>query len=293
MNAAAMGVRPACEEMDEAGYRRWMRLIQERTGLFIPPERKGFLSAGIRERMRASGCADAEQYFERMRDLRTHADEWSLLIDRLTVHETRFFRHAPSFELVQHVFLPQVCRLGLPHLQVWSVGCATGEEAYSLAILMERQRQAEGCPPSYGVTGTDISLPALREARVGRYPLRRLQGVPEALRDRFFHIDAQGGQVDQAVRARTAFFQLNLMDLARYPLRDFHLIFCQNVLIYFERSLRLRFLSQLAERLAPGGMLVLGPGEVPVWSHDGMERVAYEGTLAFRRLEPAEEEGKE
>ncbi len=279
--------------MDQSGFDRWTRLIRERTGLRIPAERKGFLSAGLRERMRASGCDDLEEYFERMRDLRANADEWSLLVDRLTVHETRFFRHAPSLELVEHVFLPQMRSAGSDPLQVWSVGCATGEEAYTLAILMEAARLQTGYPPRYAVTGTDISLPALRHARRGCYAERQLRCVPDDLRSRFFSSEGGGYRISPALRERTAFFQLNLLDLERYPLRDFHLIYCQNVLIYFDRSLRLRFLAQLADRLVPGGMLVLGPGDVPVWSHPGMERVAFEGTLAFRRLEQAEEEGNQ
>ncbi len=279
------------DRMDDAGFGRWTRLIRERTGLHIGEERRGFLLAGLRDRMRASGCEDLEHYYRRMRDLRAHADEWTRLVDRLTVHETRFFRHEPSLELVRSAFLPWMQRLGQDGLQVWSVGCATGEEVYTLAMLLEEHRLETGFPQRYAVTGTDISLPALRRAREGRYSARRVQSVPEPLRLRFFEPEDDGFRVVASLRRRTAFHQLNLMALARYPLRDFHLIYCQNVLIYFERSLRLRFLSQLAERLAPGGMLVLGPGDVPVWSHPLMERVAFEGTLAFRRLAQAEEEG--
>ncbi|RMG29925.1 MAG: protein-glutamate O-methyltransferase CheR [Gammaproteobacteria bacterium] len=280
------------ERPDEAQLARWRGLLRERTGLCLPPERSAFLAAGLRERVRACGCPSLAHYYAWMRDLRTHAEEWQRLVDRLTVHETRFFRHPPSLALVEQVFLPEMRAAGVDCLQLWSLGCATGEEAYTLAMLMEAARSDHGYPDRYAVTATDISLAVLHRARAGEYPARRLEAVPADLRRRFL-VAAGAGRVRVAdvLRARTAFLQLNLVALDRFPLRDFHLIYCQNVLIYFDRELRLQLLDRLTERLVPGGVLILGPGDVPVWSHPAMERIAYEGTLAFRRRTQPEEEG--
>lgn len=214
--------------------------------------------------------------------------EWAILVDRLAVQETSFFRHPSSFALVRSYLAERLLADSkLKSLHLWSVGCSTGEEPYSLAMQLDAQLQDIRRNDVYfGVTATDISLPTLARARVGRYGERRLHNVPEGWRQRYFQPAPGSGrelQVSDTLKKRVAFVQLNIMELDRAPLSDMDVIFCQNVLIYFRRFRKRDILTNLAARLAPGGLLVLGVGEAVDWTHPALTRVEYPDTLAFRR----------
>jgi chemotaxis protein methyltransferase CheR/type IV pilus assembly protein PilK len=216
----------------------------------------------------------------------SRAMEWSVLVDRLTVQETSFFRHPGSYALVEEFV--QRFKAEQPDgasLDVWSVGCSTGEEAYSLAMMINEQLTGSDRKLFYGITATDISLPTLAKARKGEYPLRRVLQVDPQLREKYFQPSGneQTMAVAPVLRERICFARLNVLDLSTAPMNDMDLIFCQNMLIYFRRWRKRQIVNRLAERLAPGGILVLGPGEVTDWQHPDLERIHFADTLAFRR----------
>lgn len=235
--------------------------------------------------MRETGCEDLGEYYQLLSSPVQQAREWSLLVDQLTVHETCFFRHASSMRLVEEEVLPVVMRRN-EAFHAWSVACSTGEEAYSLAMLIDGYCSGLESRVQYSVTGTDISLPSLRQAREGRYPERRLKDVPDNYRERYCTPITQGrfGMADH-LRKRVCFAQLNLRDVARAPMIDMDLVFCQNLLIYYDRERRLEIVNSLSDFLSPGGVLVLGPGELLNWQHPYMEKVRYQDTLAYRRTD--------
>jgi len=271
--------------IDDRQFARWTRLLEGHMGLFIAPERKSFLASGLRARMRKTGCEDLGEYYRLLSSPALQAREWSLLVDQLTVHETCFFRHASSMQLVEEVILPDAMRRG-KNFQAWSVACSTGEEAYSLAMLMDRFCCSQDGKVQFSVTGTDISLPSLRQARAGRYPQRRLKGIPDMLRERFCTSITQGQfGMAEVLRKRVCFAQLNLRDVETAPMGRMDLVFCQNLLIYYDRDRRLDIVNSLTKCLRPGGVLVLGPGELLNWQHPHMEKVRYQDTLAYRRTD--------
>jgi len=285
---AYSGTRPraGCSlEMDDRQFSDWTKLLESRTGLFIPPERKSFLVSGIRSRMRKIGCEDYREYYNHLSSGYLLIQEWSLLVDQLTVHETCFFRHESSMKLVEEVVIPSVFERQ-QSLNAWSVGCASGEESYSLAMLVDNYCAVTGSSRYFGVTGTDISLPSLRDAREGRYLDRRLRDIRTSFRDKYCLPEKSSYfRIDADLRKRVCFCQLNLRDLESAPIADLDLVFCQNLLIYYDRERRMRIVNQLAECLNVGGVLVLGPGELLDWQHPNMEKVRYPDTLAYRRTD--------
>lgn len=270
-------------ELDDREFSAWASLLEQRVGLFITPDRRSFLASGIRSRMRYTGCCNYGEYFRKLESEQLQAQEWSLLVDSLTVHETCFFRHQPSMSLVEEVLLPEAFA-GKDHLHVWSVGCASGEEAWSLAMIADHYCTSQERQLFFGVTGTDISLPALRHARSGLYLNRRLADIGKQFQQRYCkpHSD-QRFSVCEGLRKRVCFTQLNLRDVADAPFSGLDLIFCQNLLIYFDRARRTKIVNALAEYLRPDGVLILGPGELVGWEHPEMEKVRYQDTLAYRR----------
>lgn len=278
--------RKAPPAMTQEQFVLWQALIEARTGMSLSEARKTFVETSLNIRMREIELADYDEYYETLMAGPISEKEWSVLVDRLTVQETCFFRHASSYALVRDFCTDRLLtRADNTTVNLWSVGCSTGEEAYSLAIMMDDLiRQSNRSDAYYGITATDISLPTLAKARRGVFPERRMNNVSLGLRQHCFDpVSEREWQVKEHLRARIAFAQLNVMELSGAPLCDMDVIFCQNVLIYFRRWRKRDIVNHLAERLSPGGLLVLGVGEVVDWSHPELERVSFPDTLAYRR----------
>ncbi|MBV2134094.1 protein-glutamate O-methyltransferase CheR [Pseudomonas sp. MAP12] len=285
MQPSAVWAMKPLPDITAAEFRAWQELLETRSGMVLNEQRRAFLQTILGARLRELGLDSYASYFQQVTDGPRGAVEWSNLMDHLTVQETHFFRHPPSYQRLA-VHLRE--RLGVVQegraWQLWSVGCASGEEAYSLALVAAEVQREAGLSGRFGVTGTDISLNALARARSGRYAARRVGEVGGELLERYFLEQPDGGfQVCESLRERTCFVRLNVLDLARAPQRGMDVIFCQNLLIYFRRWRRRDILARLAERLAPGGLLVIGVGEVADWSHPLLLPVADEQVLAFTR----------
>lgn len=272
-------------DMSAAEFRDWQMLLEERTGVVVSDQRRAFLQTNLSARMRELGVSDYATYYGQVTDGPRGAVEWSTLMDRLTVQETRFFRHPPSFEVLQSYLEQRLSEAGEQRpWSFWSVGSSSGEEAYSMAITASEVLRRRDCPEQFGVTATDISLSALAKARAGIYGARRLEQLDAQLAERYFERQADGRyKVVSSLAARVCCARLNVLELAKAPLSGMDVIFCQNLLIYFRRWRRREILNRLAERLAPGGLLVVGVAEVTGWQHPDLDPVADERVLAFTR----------
>lgn len=271
-------------DMTTAEFRAWSGLIEERTGQVLGERRRAFLQTRLAQRMRELGLDDYQAYLRQVGDGPRGALEWATLLDRLTVRETRFYRHAPSFAVLEDYLSRRLTDEGGRPWMLWSVGCASGEEAYSLAISAAEVRRRAAQRMEFGVMATDISQGALNQARVARYDARRLEALDAERRARYLRPEADGWQVTPELAARVCCARLNVLDLDKAPWTGLDVIFCQNLLIYFRRWRRRDILNGLAERLAPGGLLVLGVGEVTGWRHPLLRPLADERVLAFTRI---------
>jgi type IV pilus assembly protein PilK len=273
-------------QMDDAEFERWVRLLETRTGVTVPVERKPFLITGLRRRMRETGHEAFGKYYEELLDGARGAVEWAALVDHLTVHETHFFRHLPSLELIRDEWLPKWLAGSAPDesLHALSVGCSTGEEAYTLAMVLDAALSQLVPPRHFGITATDVSQPALGVAKAAVYPLDRLAEIPRQYHPENVEPLPPGQfRIAAGIRKRVGFACVNLLHASRAPLRKLDLIYCQNVLIYFSRERRGELLDGLARLLRPNGLLVLGPGEVTGWTHPQLTRTGGRQTLAFLR----------
>ena len=271
-------------DMTTAEFRAWSGLIEERTGQVLGERLRAFLQTRLAQRMRELGLDDYQVYLRQVGDGPRGALEWATLLDRLTVRETRFYRHAPSFAVLEDYLSRRLTDEGGRPWMLWSVGCASGEEAYSLAISAAEVRRRAAQRMDFGVMATDISQGALNQARTARYDARRLEALDAERRARYLRSEADGWQVTPELAARVCCARLNVLDLDKAPWTGLDVIFCQNLLIYFRRWRRRDILNGLAERLAPGGLLVLGVGEVTGWRHPLLRPLADERVLAFTRI---------
>jgi type IV pilus assembly protein PilK len=260
-------------DMEEEQFLLWQNLLEERTGMCLAPQRKSFLQTSLGIRMRELGCNDYEDYYQRVTTGSGGAIEWATLSDRLTVQETRFFRDPDAMMFVKN-HLQQMAKTSVLHkpFELWSMGCSSGEEVYSLAMLADECLTPLGI--NYSVTGTDLSTVVLRKARQGKYPIRKLETLPVSYRQRYCTaIENNEYQIVPMLRDRTCFTQVNALNLDAFPVEGLSVIYCQNLLIYFRRWRRREILNALAERLVPGGILVTGLGEMVDWQHPDLIQV--------------------
>ena len=265
--------------------RHWYDLIVRRCGLMFRHVRTAEVMGLVHDQMRVEGAASEAAYYQLLAGESGNASEWDALIERLTNHETSFFRHPPSFEALRLHILPELRTTRPPgaRLSFCSAGCSTGQEAYSLAMLASDEAGPRG---SFSVWGSDISHQAIRIARLGRYGPRAVATIPDSYRQRFLRLAGEdaGGEYEivDHLRDRVRFMAMNLIEGGGFrPRHD--VIFCQNVLIYFSPDAVTRAVGWLASCLAPGGYLVLGPGEAPHDRPPGLEPVVANGVRVFQR----------
>ncbi|MDZ7924005.1 MAG: CheR family methyltransferase [Marinagarivorans sp.] len=270
-------------ELNDIEFERWGKLLEERAGIYMGDQQRVFLQTQVAMRMREAGFESYTHYIDYVLNGLPGMLEWTQLIDRLVVKETSFFRHKESIDFIARHLTD---RLMLPGSQdtfeLWSVGCSTGEEPYSIAMVINDAYQWSNKEPLYGITATDISRAALSLARMGIYNDRKLERLSEPYKQRYFKNLGEGRyQVLPSLRDRVCFNQGNVLNITEMPSIKVDAIYCQNLLIYFKKWLREKIMNAFVERLKPGGILVIGVGEVIDWSHPKMKRLSAEEVQAY------------
>ena len=283
---ASWSYQPPVDLSDEQ-YQQWRTLLEERTGICFM-QHKSILQAGLSQRMREIGVKDYDDYFKQVSAVPGGAIEWSQLVDRISVKETSFFREPNSFAAVKNFLLARLdveqADSGSDTLELWSVGCSTGEEAYSLAMVATDIADYLASKIYLGVTATDISSTALAFARKGIYNQRKLAGLPPETTHKYFKaVGEDQYQIVPSLREKLCFVQGNIMELENAPAIKMDLIYCQNVFVYFQRWRHQQVLDMFVERLKPGGMLMMGPGEVNHWHNPKMQRWHDDSVQAYVR----------
>lgn len=273
----------AVPSISDQQFALWSKLLEERAGIYLSTAQRTFLQTQVAMRMRELGLSDYSHYYQMIMDGVPGLIEWSRLIDRLVVKETSFFRHQASLDFVaEHLAERLACAGSQHHYDVWSVGCSSGEEPYSLAMVLSEGYSHAHLEPLFGITATDISRAALSLAKAGVYGGRKLELMEQHFKERYFSSVEEGRyQVVASLRDRICFNQANMLDINDMPVVKVDLIFCQNLLVYFRRWLREKILNAFVQRLKPGGALVIGLGEVLDWSHPDMKRAPVAAVQAY------------
>ncbi len=272
--------------LSEDQFLQWGKLLEERTGIQLVFQQKAWLESQIYARLRDMGYSDYDSYYlfvvEESIDSKL---EWARLVDRIAVKETSFFRHRESIEFVRRYLQQKINNQSLQDsFDVWSLGCATGEEPYSLAMVINDCFELAAIQSYYGITAMDISPSALAVGRKARYSKRRVEQVKPDEVKRYLQVCADGNyEVVSKLRDRVCFTQSNIINARLLPQVQVDVIFCQNLLVYFRRWLRRDVLNALVDRLKPGGLLVVGLGEVMDWDHPDMQRSNDDQVQAYIR----------
>ena len=263
--------------------------IRKHTGIWFRSRKRYLLESCLRRRLKACEVPDYETYLRYLRR-GDDPDEITHLVNAVTINETSFFRHAAQFTALERALLPALVRQhrrrGSRRVRLWSAACSTGDEAYSLAILIKERVQP--CFPDmrFEIVATDIDTERLAAARTGCYRQRAVRNVPKAYLSKFFQRSGKETYLlHRSVRNMVTFRRLNLVDeQAVRRMRNFDVIMCANVLIYFEAATKQRVLQALRRALRPGGYLFVGGSEALGNVAARFTPVRSGGVLAYQRL---------
>lgn len=281
-------------DMESEEFALWQTLLEKQTGLWLPESRKAFLVTALSRHIKGKGLSDYSELYSKLDGGAMSILDWASLVDVLTIHETCYYRDHASLKMVTNYCRNKALSSfeeepdSPQHFQVWSVGCSTGEEPYTLAIELDKLNQGleETCGKRvyFGVTGIDISYPSLAVAREGIYAAKQLDFVPQSTKNLYFNQLADNYyQIKNLIRQRTCFIQSNVLDLGSKVKQEYDIIYCQNLLIYFRQERKQQVIGELTKRLKPGGLIVLGHGEVTDVDDQELTRVDNKHCLAYLR----------
>lgn len=258
---------PAAECLTDRDYQRLATFIRSRSGIHLPPSKKAMLEGRLRRRLHQLSIGSFTDYCRFLFEGSRAGDEESAIIDLVTTHKTYFFREPHHFDFLSLVALPALLASGAGTrrpLRVWSAGCSNGAESYSIAMVC-RSFASEAHSYRFQMLATDICRDMLREAVRAVYPHDMVEMVPIELRKRYL-LRTRPGDKDEVrvvvgLRRMIRFDYLNLVDVPYSVGSPIDVIFCRNVLIYFDKETQFRVLSHLCRRLGKHGYLFLGHSE--------------------------------
>lgn len=255
-------------EISAKDFQRFSELIYDTCGIKMPPHKKTMLEARLRKRLRFHGMGSFEEYSEYLFSSDGMKEELVSMIDVVTTNKTDFFRESAHFDFMVDVALPHLIetyRVGLDRpLRVWSAGCSSGEEPYTMAMVLSEV--AEKIPDfTFSILATDISTQVLEKARQGIYAMDKVDPVPLEFKKKYM-LRGKGEQSNRVrmipeLRSLINFRRLNFLD-AEFDVGDpMDIIFCRNVIIYFDQPTQKRLLHKLAGHLKTDRYIFMGHSE--------------------------------
>jgi len=236
-------------------------LLKQRSGLVLPKDKAYLLENRLTPLARQNGFRGLEELVAAIRTSRPE-EILAQVTEAMTTNESMFFRDRRPFEQVRKVLLPGLmpAREPLRRIRIWSAGCSSGQEPYSLCMLLREAGEALS-DWKFDITATDMSTTMLTKAKAGLYTQFEVQrGLPIRMLIRHFHQIDEQWQIAEAIRSMVKFRLFNLLDPPD-ELGDFDVVFCRNVLIYFDQATKARVLNAIADRMAEDGVLFLGSAE--------------------------------
>jgi len=248
-------------ELSDEEFIKISRLIHELCGINLQAGKEELVKARLMKRLREMNMENFEQYLRYIEEDQTRA-ELGFMVDALTTNKTSFFRETEQFDFLRRAVLPDI-RNRCQRMRFWSAGCSSGEEAYSLAMLL-REELPDADARDIRILATDISARVLDRARDAKYREDVLEAVPaRLLRNYFTCVERKPPRIyrlNECIREMVSLARLNLMD--KWPMKGpFNVILCRNVMIYFDKKTREQLVNSFWELLEPGGHFFVGHSE--------------------------------
>ena len=245
------------------------KMITEKYGIKMPPEKKIMFQARLQRRLHELDIHSFDEYAKILLNDSCSASEFNQLADLISTNKTEFFRENEHFTFLNSIILPEFIKVKTPslssQLKIWSAGCSSGQEAYSIGIQIEEFLRTSGQRFDYSILATDISARMLRQAREAIYPFAQVDELSAEIKQRYFlkskDVRTMKVRIIKEIRDKVTVGYMNLME-DLYPFQaQFDVVFIRNTLIYFDRANQLKVLKQVLNSLKPGGFLLIGHSE--------------------------------
>ncbi|MFP4167479.1 MAG: CheR family methyltransferase [Desulfonatronovibrionaceae bacterium] len=242
------------------------RLIYELSGIDIPERRKYLLENRLGSRLRALNLRSFSEYFNYLKRAADKRDELNHLFEKITTNETSFFRDIKQLGVFRTFALANILneqkKAGKKDLYIWCAGCSSGEEAYTLSILIHESLGMNTAAWDIRITANDISPAMIAKAKKGIFNDYSLRNTPRQMLDKYFQKVPEGYKIDPGIQAVVDFRVLNLKNTPEMKkILGSHIIFCRNVIIYFDDAMKQQVINQFYDNLQPEGYLVIGHSE--------------------------------
>ena len=245
------------EVLNDADFELFRKVIYDESGITFSETNRSILDSRLKERLREKSLESVKDYYKLITE---NKEEMKLLLDSVTTNLTRFFRNQPHFDAFEHYVIPHVIeekkKTADKTIRIWSAGCSTGEEPYTIAMVL-----SEILPPGYDfkITASDLSLKSLMVGQQGFYPDARITGIPENYLAKYFTKVEGGYQVNKSLMEKIKFDYHNLKNDS--GARNLDVIFCRNVLIYFDEAAQTSVVNKFYDALGDHSFLFIGHSE--------------------------------
>lgn len=290
--AQYMATRPALSsssliKMSPAEFEELTAYICEKTGVAFRENKKYLLESRLAPRLQELGCRSYSDYIQLLKNEQGQT-EFLKLASSITINETSFMRNLPQLMVFKDQILPELAaqlQRGERHnVRIWSAGCSSGEEPYTLAMLACESQAFSPFLRKIEIFATDIDQEILEVARTGVYRQSSLRNTPANLRMKYFKQSAGGYIITQKIKSVVRFSNLNLVDYTRLKLlRNIDIIFFRNVMIYFDQNARKRIIAHMYDALREGGFLFLGHSESLHGISKAFRLVSYGNSMVYKK----------
>ena len=243
--------------LTDAEFDMFRKVIYDKSGITFSATNRSILDSRLKEKLREKQLDSLEEYY---RLIMSNEEEMKTMLDSVTTNLTRFFRNQPHFDALINYVIPHVLenkkKTGETTVRIWSAGCSTGEEPYTIAMILQ-----DILPPpfKFQITASDISLKSLMVGQQGFYPESRISGIPQKYLDRYFTKTDKGYQVTSQLMSTIKFDYHNLRNDS--GARNLDVVFCRNVLIYFDEAAQLAVVNRFYDAMAAKSYLFIGHSE--------------------------------
>ena len=245
-------------------FAKMAKIIYDRSGIHFPDSKKYIIESRLSQRVAELDMEDFDQYIGYLTMGPYQTEEFQEMFNRITINETSFFRNDSQLDVFENQILPELLesRASKKRLRIWSAACSTGEEPFTLAMLLHRTLGVRLSDWRIEILGTDISEKAINIANEGRYTSYAVRTTTSLMKDRYFKQDGRDFILDDTIRSMVNFEKHNLKDtMAAKRHGTWDVIFCRNVLIYFDDDMKAGVLSMFNNQLAADGTLFIGHSE--------------------------------
>ncbi len=253
-------------EMGDDEFKRFSALIQEEFGIKMPPTKRILLQSRFQKRLRVLGMHSYKEYCDYVFSKEGREKERTNLIDVVTTNTTHFFREPKHWDIMNNIVMPELWRRGVGKgkaLKMWSAGCSSGEEPYTLAMVLS-EFGARNSGFDFSILATDISTEILQKAQRAVYSMDKAEEIPMEMKKKYLLKSKSRTnpliKIDNSLRKKVKFQRLNFMENFKLP-EEQDIIFCRNVVIYFDRDTQVVLFNKFCNNLKRGGYLFIGHSE--------------------------------